>query len=157
MALLDQVEKVLQVIADTESSKKVLEAMQSSKHALLENQISLEEVELCLQEVDDNIDSLKRLDDALGSKATYTEVDDEDIEGELSKLQLEIKSEMNQVMAETGFDRSTGPSEFSERTLSNGLSNLNLKEGLAMESEADCCLRPVGNKRMSKEGSLEAA
>ncbi|KAL0459841.1 UNVERIFIED_CONTAM: hypothetical protein Slati_0611300 [Sesamum latifolium] len=159
MGLLDRVEKVLQVITDAESSKKVLEAMQSSKIVLQENQISLEEVELCLQEVDDNIDSLKRLDDAIGSKASYTEVDDEDIEDEFCKLQLEIKGEMNQVTTETGFDRSAGPSEFLERTdaLSNGLSNLNLKDGPAMESEAECCLRPVGNKSMSKEGSLEAA
>ncbi|KAK4417979.1 hypothetical protein Salat_2210600 [Sesamum alatum] len=158
-ALLDRVEKVLQVIADAESSKKVLEAMQSSKNALQENQISLEEVELCLQEVDDNIDSLKRLDDAIGSKTMYTQVHDEDIEDEFSKLQLEIKSEMNQVTAETGFDSPAAPSEFLERTdaLSIGLSNLNLKDGPATESEAECCLTPVGNKSMSEEGSLEAA
>lgn len=42
------------------------EALQSSKLALQENQINIEEVELCMQELDDNIDALKRLDNALG-------------------------------------------------------------------------------------------
>lgn len=45
---------------------QVVEALQSSKHTIQENQISIEEVELCLQELDENIDALKRLDNALG-------------------------------------------------------------------------------------------
>lgn len=62
-ALLERVENVLGVIADAESSKKVKEAIQSSSQAVKDNMIDVEEVELCLQEVDENIDSLKRIDD----------------------------------------------------------------------------------------------
>lgn len=45
---------------------QVAQALQSSKHAMLESQTSIEEVELCLQELDENISALKRLDIALG-------------------------------------------------------------------------------------------
>lgn len=45
---------------------QVSEAIQSSTRAIQENQISIEEVELCLLELDENMDSLKRLDNALG-------------------------------------------------------------------------------------------
>ncbi|GFP92491.1 embryonic polyadenylate-binding protein [Phtheirospermum japonicum] len=62
---LDRVENVLQVITDAESSKMILDAIQSSTHAFKENQISVEEVEACLEEVAENIDSLKQLDKAL--------------------------------------------------------------------------------------------
>ncbi|GFQ01589.1 hypothetical protein PHJA_002302800 [Phtheirospermum japonicum] len=54
-ALLDRVENVLQVIIDAESSKKVSDAIQSSTHAFKENQISVEEVEACLEEVAEKI------------------------------------------------------------------------------------------------------
>lgn len=45
---------------------QVVEALQSSKRTMQENQTSIEEVELCLQELDENVDALKRLDNALG-------------------------------------------------------------------------------------------
>ncbi|KAL1544924.1 hypothetical protein AAHA92_21713 [Salvia divinorum] len=91
-ALLDQVEKVLQAITDAESSKKVAEALQSSKRAMQENQINIEEVEQCLQELDENIDALKRLDNALEATTTYGGIHDEDIEEEFKALQLELNS-----------------------------------------------------------------
>lgn len=45
---------------------QVAEALQSSKRAMQENQINIEEVAQCLLELDENIDALKRLDNALG-------------------------------------------------------------------------------------------
>ncbi|EYU23567.1 hypothetical protein ABFS82_04G148200 [Erythranthe guttata] len=154
-SLLDRVEEVLQVITDAESSKKVSEAIKGSAHAIRENRISIEEVELCLQEVDENIDSLKQLDNALESSTSYAEVDDEDIEDEFNKLQLEIGIETNQLPTKNGFN-----SNASEETdaLSNALSNLNLKNSAEIDSPAEYHLKSGGNKSMSKEeGCLEAA
>lgn len=45
---------------------QVAEALQSSKRVMQENQINIEEVEQCLLELDENIDALKRIDNALG-------------------------------------------------------------------------------------------
>ncbi|KAG8389635.1 hypothetical protein BUALT_Bualt02G0249500 [Buddleja alternifolia] len=156
-ALLDRVEKVLQVIADAESSKKVSEAIQRGAHAIQENQISVEEVELCLQEVDENIDSLKRLDNVLESTTAYAEIHDEDLEDEFDKLLLEIKRETSQLPTGTRFDSSAG--EVSEKTdaLSNALSNLNLKDGADVDSEAECCIKPIDNQSVLEERILEAA
>ncbi|KAK6118156.1 hypothetical protein DH2020_048140 [Rehmannia glutinosa] len=156
-ALLDRVEKVLQVITDAESSKKVSDAIQNSTHAIQANQISVEEVELCLQEVDENIDSLKQLDKALESTTTYTEIDDDDVEDEFNKLQLEIESEKIQVPTKTGFDSSVSAVSEKNDALSNALSNLNLRDSAVTDSVAECCMKPVSNRRMSKESSLEAA
>lgn len=49
---------------------QVSEALQSSTRAIKENQISIAEVDQCLQELDENFDSLKRLDNALGKNST---------------------------------------------------------------------------------------
>lgn len=46
---------------------QVSEAIQGSTGAIQENKISIEEVEMCLHEVDENIDSLKQLDNILGN------------------------------------------------------------------------------------------
>ncbi|XP_047953030.1 uncharacterized protein LOC125200052 [Salvia hispanica] len=146
-ALLDQVEKVLQAISDAESSKKVAEALQSSKRAMQENQINIEEVAQCLLELDENIDALKRLDNALEATTTYGEIDDEDIEEEFKTLQLELNS-TKAVAAEA---------EISEETetdaLSNALLNLRLKSEGAKKVEAECCT----DENMSNERGLEAA
>lgn len=46
------------------------QALQSSKRAMQESQIKIEEVELCVQELDENINSLKRFDIALGKHSS---------------------------------------------------------------------------------------
>ncbi|GFQ07838.1 charged multivesicular body protein 7, partial [Phtheirospermum japonicum] len=136
-ALLDRVENVLQVITDAESSKKVSDAIQSSTHALKENQISVEEVEACLQEVAENIDSLKQLDKALQSTTAYAEIQDDDVEDEFNKLRLDITSEEEGQVATKTAD-----------ALSNALSNLHLQS----EAEKEEC-----SISMSKDRILEAA
>ncbi|KAL3652984.1 hypothetical protein CASFOL_002665 [Castilleja foliolosa] len=171
-ALLERVENVLQVITDAESSKKVSDAIQSSTHALKENQVSVEEVEACLQEVAVNIDSLKQLDIALQSTTAYAEIEDDDVEDEFNKLQLDITSEEEgQVPTKTGFDSSSSSSstkrvaaEVSETAdaLSDALSNLHLQSAAAAAAAEECIKKPspvpVGtNKSISKERILEAA
>ncbi|KAL6515870.1 hypothetical protein OROGR_019175 [Orobanche gracilis] len=148
--LLERVEKVLQAITDAESLKKVSDAIQSSTQAMKENQISVEEVEVCLQEVDENIDSLKRFDKALESIAADAEIHDDDVEDEFNKLQLDIGSEEDQIPTKTGFLSSTGVAETTD-VLSSALSNLDLK------SESEYRIKPVGDTSMSKESVLEAA
>lgn len=48
------------------SRLQVSEAIQIGARAIKENKISVEEVELCLQELDESIDSQKQLENVLG-------------------------------------------------------------------------------------------
>ncbi|CAL5437694.1 unnamed protein product [Camellia sinensis] len=64
--LLNRVEEVLRVIADAESSKKVSEAIQIGARAMKDNRINVEEVQLCLEELEDAIDSQKQVENVLG-------------------------------------------------------------------------------------------
>ncbi|GER41905.1 charged multivesicular body protein [Striga asiatica] len=162
LSFLQRVENVLEVITDAESSKKVSDAIQSSTQALKENQINLEEVERCLKEVDENIDSLKQLDKALElyvavylkslhliyveSANAYGEIDDNDVEDEFEKLQLGISSE--EVKAPIGAKEEVSQTTY---VLSSALSTLRLT------SEAECDVIPVSNKSMPKETVLETA
>ncbi|XP_051118931.1 uncharacterized protein LOC127243107 isoform X1 [Andrographis paniculata] len=154
-ALLDRVEKVLNVITDAESSRKVLEAIQSSTQAIRKNQISVEEVELCLQEVDENVDSLKRLDNALESTASYGEIDGEDIEDQFNQLKLEIEppDTSHQVSTESGFEKSADVDK--PDALAHALARLTFKDGAAADSVKPKA--PNSNSSMSKEERLEAA
>ncbi|CAA0822946.1 SNF7 family protein [Striga hermonthica] len=144
-SFLQRVEKVLEVITDAESSKKLSDAIQSCTQALKENQINLEEVERCLQEVDENIDSLKQLDKALESANAYGDIDDDDVEDEFEKLQLGISSE--EVKAPIAAEEEVSQTH----VLSSALSRLHLT------SEAECDIIPVSNKSMPKESVLETA
>ncbi|KAL2482398.1 SNF7 family protein [Forsythia ovata] len=157
--LLDRVEEVLGVIADAESSNKVSEAIQISTQALKDNQTSIEEVTLCLQDLDENIDSLKQVDKVLGSNLALAEIGDEDLEDEFTKLELEIESQPSQNLVKVGIDDSTGVAEVSAATnsLSNALSNLNLKEGAALESVTGYSVKTTSKNPVSKEANLEPA
>lgn len=94
-SLLERVEEVLSIIADAESTKKVKiifqavkssrfyvlvwcqsktfflcqvsEAIQIGTRAIKENKISIEEVQIHLQELDENIASQKQISEALGT------------------------------------------------------------------------------------------
>ncbi|XP_073297439.1 uncharacterized protein [Primulina huaijiensis] len=152
-ALLERVEKVIQVIADAESSKMVSEAIQISSRAIHENQITVEEVELCLQEIDDNIHSLKQVDTVLESSPVYTDLVEEDIEDEFKKLQLEISGETTtQFSNKNGDDNSVEAPEMSSTNdlLGNALSNLNLKDDTSMGSVIECSREPVSNRGTHK-------
>lgn len=154
-ALLERVEKVIQVIADAESSKMVSEAIQVSSRAIQENQITVEEVELCLQEIDESIHSMKQVDIVLESSPVYTDLVEEDIEDEFKKLQLEISGETTTQFSNKNrddHDNSVEAPEMSSTTdlLGNALSKLNLKDDTSMGSATECSKELAINKSTHK-------
>ncbi|VFQ88830.1 unnamed protein product [Cuscuta campestris] len=146
--LVDRVEEVLRAIADAESSKKVSEAIQISAQALKDNQISIEEVTMCLEDLDESIDTLKQVDKVLGSNLALTEVDDEDFEGEFMKLEAEIKFQPNQNPIKDGTDNSANFTEVSTATdaLSDAFSNLCLKEDAHSENVKEYSINTSKNQ-----------
>lgn len=98
-SFLNRVEGVLHVIADSESTKKVTEAIQIGARAMKENRIDVEEVQLCLQEVGEFVGSQEQVHKALDSAATYDGVEDEDFEEELKELESQISDENLMVSA----------------------------------------------------------
>ncbi|XP_059659281.1 uncharacterized protein LOC132306083 isoform X2 [Cornus florida] len=150
VALLNRVEEVLRVIADAESSKKVSEAIQIGARTIKENGMSIEEVQLCLQELDESIDSQKEVDEVLESTPSYTRIEDEDIEDEFKNLELEVGSESFQdPISIVGLGSSAGETEVPETTemLGDALSNLKLADGTArMEFVTQHSKQSVGNK-----------
>ncbi|KAJ9556033.1 hypothetical protein OSB04_010647 [Centaurea solstitialis] len=112
--LLRRVEEVLTAIAMLKIQKRfVFEAIQSGTNALKERQITIEEVQLCLDELDETINSQKQVETLIGS-ASNAEFD-EDIEDELEKLELE---ESGKSVADGGI----------EESLSKSLSDLKLAD-----------------------------
>uniref|UniRef100_A0A7N0TUF0 Charged multivesicular body protein 7 n=1 Tax=Kalanchoe fedtschenkoi TaxID=63787 RepID=A0A7N0TUF0_KALFE len=91
--LLNRVEEVLSVIVNAESTKKVSEAIQIGARAMKENRISLTEVEHCLQELDEAVDSQKQITSIIELSQSNADIDEESIEEELLKLELEVVSE----------------------------------------------------------------
>ncbi|XP_061366279.1 uncharacterized protein LOC133309513 [Gastrolobium bilobum] len=89
-SLLNRVEEVLGIISDAESTKKVSEAMQIGARAIKENKISVEDVDLCLIDLQESIDSHKEVEKALEQTPSYTDIEDEDIEEEFKKLELAV-------------------------------------------------------------------
>ncbi|KAM7521363.1 hypothetical protein LguiA_011265 [Lonicera macranthoides] len=129
-ALLNRVEEVLRVIDDTESSKEVSEAIQIGARAIKENKISLEEVQVCLQELDESIKSQKQIENVLA--AGRGGMDAEDIEDEFKKLELEVGSPVSK--------HGVGETEATETapdSLINAFSNLSFTDG------ADTALQSV--------------
>ncbi|KMZ61769.1 SNF7 family protein [Zostera marina] len=89
--LLDRVEEVITLISDAESTKKVSEAIQIGAIAMKENKLSIDEVHKHLEELDESISHQKQVDQVLGS-VSGTE-DEEELEDELTKLELELLGE----------------------------------------------------------------
>ncbi|CAK9142261.1 unnamed protein product [Ilex paraguariensis] len=157
--LSNRVEEVLRVIADAECSKKVSEAIQIGARAIKENKISLEEVELCLQELDESLDSQKQVEIVLGSTSSYAATEDEDLEEELKKLELEVGTDcVQEPVSETGVYISVGEARVSENSesLSKALSNLKLTDRAAMETVTQDFNDSTRNYS-SKDLDLEAA
>ncbi|KAB1224087.1 Charged multivesicular body protein 7 [Morella rubra] len=126
---LNRVEEVLSLIANAESTKKVSEAIQIGAQAIKENKISVEEVEFCLQELEESIESQKQVEKALESTPLQIDVEDEDIEEELKNLELEVESENLQAqISKTRIDSVAVQAEASEsaEALSDALTNLKL-------------------------------
>ncbi|KAJ4825575.1 hypothetical protein Tsubulata_006510 [Turnera subulata] len=131
---LNRVEEILNVIANAESTKKVSEAIQIGAQAMKENRITVEEVEHCLEEFEEYADSQKQVEKALESTPSYVGIEDEDIEEEFRKLQLELGSEdLQPPIQQDGVNRMSGKENVAESTesadsLSGALLNLKLQD-----------------------------
>lgn len=155
-ALLNRVEEVLAVIADAEASKEVAEAIRIGTQAIKENGINYDEVELCLQELNECIESQKQIDEILGSNAAGAEIEDEDIEGELKKLELDFVELPTQTSAgHTGVDAVVAGAQETADSLSDSLSNLHLTHHARKAPEAEHAVESMG--AVSKDVNREAA
>lgn len=160
ISFLNRVEEVLSLIANAESTKKVSEAIQIGAQAIKENRIDVEEVQRCLQELGDSIDSQKQVQEALAeSDPSYADIEDEDIEEEFRKLELELGNQNPQILvSQAGVDTAAGETEASEssKSLCDALSDLKLADNAARGSTI---LNSTGSKRdnISKNLKLEAA
>ncbi|KAG4115710.1 hypothetical protein ERO13_D12G123000v2 [Gossypium hirsutum] len=152
-SLLNRVEEVLCVIANVESTKQVTGAIQIGARVIKENKISIEEVQLCLEELDESIDSQKQVEKAL-EPAPSLDMEDEDIEEEFRKLELEIGSgNLKDLNPEAGVSDSEG----TDQSLADALLNLKLADdapgsGSAIQNSG----LPAKNKE-SNSPMLEAA
>lgn len=130
MSLLSRVEEVLDSVVDVESTNKLSEALRVGAQAMKENKVNIEELELCLQDIEESIYSQEQVNSALESMPVL-EVEDYDLEEELEKLELEIKDEDGLVSTpgtgEDKADREKKALEMAE-SLSNSLSRLKLAE-----------------------------
>ncbi|KAF5462313.1 hypothetical protein F2P56_018334 [Juglans regia] len=142
-SLLNRVEEVLNVIVNAESTKKVSEAIQIGAQAIKENRVNLDEVDICLQELEESIESQKQVDKALESIPSSNDIDDEDIEEEFKKLELEVGGGKLQVLnPKTRVDSPTAQVEVSVESLSDALSNVKLTGNTTGESA-------MGNRMVS--------
>ncbi|PSS06277.1 Charged multivesicular body protein [Actinidia chinensis var. chinensis] len=137
-SLLNRVEEVLRVISDAESSKRVSEAIQIGARAIKENRISVEEVQLCLQELEESIDLQKQVENVIESTPLYSEIEDEDVEDEFKNLQLEVENDSSQVCISKVEMNSAGGESEEQKTaadsLGDALSNLSLVDGTSVDS-----------------------
>ncbi|XP_061967533.1 uncharacterized protein LOC133691170 isoform X3 [Populus nigra] len=155
-SLLNRVEEVLNVIANAESTQKVTEAIRIGAEAMKQNKITVEEVEHCLEELEESIDAQKQVEKALESNP-ISGIEDEDIEEELEKLELELESENLQISkVEAGNTSGEMDALGSTDSLTDALSNLKLHDGSARESVSQKSPFPTRTKN-SKHAMLEAA
>ncbi|XP_065018326.1 uncharacterized protein LOC135644565 [Musa acuminata AAA Group] len=129
--LLDRVEKVLSNIANAESTKKVYEAIQIGVRAMKEYEISMDEVKDHLDELDKHVQAQKEVDESLESMPLQAlDVEEEDIEEEFKKLELELSGETHhprlQEPLAPDVKAATSP-QAAAQTLSQTLSKLNLE------------------------------
>nr|GMD70893.1 charged multivesicular body protein 7 isoform X1 [Ipomoea batatas] len=152
--LLNRVEEVLRIIADAESSKQVSEAIRVGTQAIKEYRISVEDVELSLEELDKYIESQNQVSEVLGNiiKQACAETEDEGIEDELKNLEVEIAETVQTPIA-------VAESQGTSNTLSNlsdALLKLHLTDNVAekvmVQSSMECI-----PKEKSKDANLEAA
>ncbi|KAJ6853769.1 charged multivesicular body protein 7 [Iris pallida] len=128
--LLERVEEVLRIIADAESTKNVSEAIQIGARAIKENKISVEEIHIHLQELDENIIAQKLVNEALEATPVQSvDFEDEDLEEEFKKLEMELADEMPtaQIVEPVSHTGEVEGTQGSAEMLSQALSNLNLQ------------------------------
>ncbi|KAM7276922.1 hypothetical protein ACFE04_018788 [Oxalis oulophora] len=142
-SFLNRVEGVLNTIADAESSKKahainsflntlVSEAILIGARAIKENKISVEEVEICLEELEESIDLQKQVEKSLESTSSYQGIDDDEVEEEFKKLELEMEWKNPEVLLGSLTPRREKEEEISASesagSLSDALANLKLAD-----------------------------
>lgn len=136
-SLLNRVEEVISVIANAESTKNVSEAIQIGARAIKENGISVEVVQQSLQDIDECIESQKQVEETIEATPLYTGIEDEDIEEELKKLELEHESESPQVLIPKTTATETASSQKvaleTAESLSKALSSLELADGVGKQ------------------------
>ncbi|KAK7284504.1 hypothetical protein RJT34_19250 [Clitoria ternatea] len=131
-SLLNRVEEVVGIIADAESTKKVSEAMQIGARAIKENKISVEDVDLCLRDIQESIDSQKGVEKTLEQTPSYTDIEDEDIEEEFKKLELAAEKEAQVPAPDDSISSIEGRTALQADELTNdAFSNLKLSDGPA--------------------------
>ncbi|XP_020582557.1 charged multivesicular body protein 7 [Phalaenopsis equestris] len=128
VSFLERVEEVLAVIAEADSTRKVSEAMQIGARVIKGNMISVEELNVQLQELDGFITDQKQINEVIESMPLQSvDFADEDVEEEFMKLEMELVDEMPQ----THIPKPAAPQqaivEESHDTLSQNLSKLNLE------------------------------
>ncbi|XP_038682975.1 uncharacterized protein LOC119983364 isoform X2 [Tripterygium wilfordii] len=156
-SLLNRVEEVLNVIADAESTKKVSEAIQIGARAMKENKITVEDVQLCLEELEEGIGNLKEVEKAMELTPSVTDIENEDIEEEFKKLELEIKDEKLSILGiGVGQAAPEKASSESAELLADTLSNLKLGDGSAKNPGPPDSVAP-GRTEKSKNPMPEAA
>ncbi|XP_048333796.2 uncharacterized protein LOC125423484 [Ziziphus jujuba] len=129
--LLNRVEEVLHVIANAESTKKVSEAIHIGALAIKENRIGVEEVQHCLQELEESIDLQKQVENSLELNSPYSLAEDEDTEEEFRKLEQEIESAgHHHPIPKAEAKSAVGETEAleSSKQLTEALSNLKLED-----------------------------
>ncbi|ONK63027.1 uncharacterized protein A4U43_C07F10640 [Asparagus officinalis] len=130
-SLLERVEEVLRIIADAESTKKVSEAIKIGAQVIKENKITVEEVHVHLQELDESITAQKQVNEALEAMPLqFVDLEDEDVEDEFKKLEMELADEemprppIHEPLSDKEeIKKAQDPAE----SLSKSLSNLNLE------------------------------
>nr|XP_009759356.1 PREDICTED: charged multivesicular body protein 7 isoform X2 [Nicotiana sylvestris] len=155
-ALLNRVEEVLAIISDAEASKEVSEAIRIGTQAIKENGIDYDEVELCLQELNECVESQKQIDEILGSNAADAEIDDEGIEDELKKLELNFAEVPTQTStSHSAVDALVAGAQETTNALSDSLANLHISHHARKDLEAEHAAEPMGV--VSNDVNREAA
>ncbi|KAL6598790.1 hypothetical protein ACP70R_046050 [Stipagrostis hirtigluma subsp. patula] len=101
--LLERVEEVIGLIASAESSKKVYEAIQIGIQAMKEHNVSIEEVNIHLKEVDELVAAQREVDAAIGSPKSvplHSLDGEDDIEEEFRMLEAELHDEIPHVQVQ---------------------------------------------------------
>ncbi|KAF8661873.1 hypothetical protein HU200_056833 [Digitaria exilis] len=125
--LLERVEEVISLIANSESTKKVYEAIQIGIQAMKENNVSIEEVNVHLKEVDELVAAQREVDAALESAPLHS-IEEGDIEEEFRKLEAELEDEIPHIQVQEPLSHTNEetPDEVVE-SLSNNLSSIKLE------------------------------
>ncbi|XP_020520601.1 charged multivesicular body protein 7 isoform X2 [Amborella trichopoda] len=129
VSFINRVDEVLGLIADAESTKKVNEAIQIGARAIKENGISMEEVQICLQELNEGASSQKQIDEALQLPPfSYLDMEDEEVEEEFKRLKEEIgEVKVHETVPKNASKAAQEETQELAQSLSKGLSKLTLE------------------------------